>query len=139
MAPFIPKSIAAVESKGISILFYARSSGELTSLTAQVEGEESKSPYKSVDIRLNNNIVRAAAPQVAAFAYTHMKNEEIRLFFIGESQGSSNYIRELCKTNNDDWREGALSGNDLPITKDSPLSVDAEDDKTDYKVFYNGY
>ena len=35
MAPaFVPTSTAAVESAGISILFYARPSGELATLTA---------------------------------------------------------------------------------------------------------
>lgn len=79
MPDSVPTSIEAVESRGISIVYYARHNGDLASLTAQKVGEGPTFPlYKSANILLNNKPVTAAVPQVTAYAYKINTNFEVR-------------------------------------------------------------
>ena len=76
--PFVPTSMSAIESNKLSILYYARPTGELASLTAQKSGEDpSNESYKSANIILNGNTVSAAVPQVSAVSYRYNGNREV--------------------------------------------------------------
>ncbi|KAI4158858.1 MAG: hypothetical protein LQ342_007094 [Letrouitia transgressa] len=137
-APFVPKLIEAVESQGISILYYARSNGELADSIVQKPKETPDGPaYKSDNIILDENTVSGAVPQVTAVGNDFHNNHETRPLFIGETEGNTR-IRELCKTNNGLWREGALPDNQFPITKDSLISVDVEVNLSHCQVSYTG-
>ncbi|KAL9607577.1 MAG: hypothetical protein Q9167_007521 [Letrouitia subvulpina] len=134
---FVPSSISAVESNQRSILFYARPDGDLASLTAQKSGEDPSYPdYKSANVILDGNTVSATVPQVSAVAYNFAGSKQIRLYYIGGPTGAPT-LKELAKTGDGEWKEGALNKLRLAITPDSLISANVEDDVGDLKVFYN--
>ena len=164
---FVPSSISAVESNQLSILFYARPDGDLASLTAQKSGEDPSNPnYKAANIISDGNTVSATVPQVSAVAYDFRGSKEvhqpsfglpnlapslvfrsqetnadnnaiqIRLYYIGGPTGRP-LLKELTKSGNGEWKDGALNTLRLAVTPDSLISANVEDDVGDLKVFYN--
>ncbi|RYP17123.1 hypothetical protein DL765_004742 [Monosporascus sp. GIB2] len=132
-----PTSMSAVESNGISILYYTRSNGQIASLTAQISPEDPENPeYVTANIMFSGNAVSAAAPQVTAVAYTLEGNREIRLYYIAGNDQDGYKLKELCKTNDEDWKNGTLSNNGFVATKDSLLAANVEDRQGDLKVFF---
>ena len=78
MPAFVPTAITAVESQGLSILYYARPDKYLASLTAQRQGEDpSFPPYTAANVILKGNTVQTTVPQVSAVAYKYQGNDEV--------------------------------------------------------------
>ncbi|KAG8531213.1 uncharacterized protein KY384_004571 [Bacidia gigantensis] len=136
-SPFVPSSISAVESNQLSILYYARPDGDIAALTAQKSGEDpSNADYKSTNVILEGNTISATVPQLSAVAYDFHGSKEIRLYYIGGKLGAPT-LRELVRSNGGEWKDGALNKLRLPITPNSLISANVEDDVGDLKVFYN--